>query len=177
MKRKKRTWVRGCGRWGVWVCTGLLVVAIPVSLWVRPNPYLLYSATDLRYDGNVYVIRLTDGRIRLVRNIFWQNYILPDDPGTDLVRVGWRAGYSTYESKSEHSWWSLGSYELPFNSNGIWHIDIPVVYLFVVMFGWSYCLIRGQRKFRRSDGCCIGCGYSLEGLTSDVCPECGEKYA
>lgn len=33
-----------------------------------------------------------------------------------------------------------------------------------------------KRRYRFKRGRCLACGYSLEGLMSDVCPECGEKY-
>jgi len=32
-----------------------------------------------------------------------------------------------------------------------------------------------KRRLRVRRGCCLGCGYSLEGLTGGVCPECGER--
>lgn len=32
---------------------------------------------------------------------------------------------------------------------------------------------RMRRKRRRRLGCCVECGYSLNGLESSVCPECG----
>jgi hypothetical protein len=34
----------------------------------------------------------------------------------------------------------------------------------------------GKRRFRRRRGCCLWCGYSLDGLSGGVCPECGEGY-
>jgi len=38
--------------------------------------------------------------------------------------------------------------------------------------------IQAHRAARRVPaGCCPGCGYSLEGLRSDVCPECGTEVS
>lgn len=34
---------------------------------------------------------------------------------------------------------------------------------------------RATVKLRRSRGQCVYCGYSLQGITSDVCPECGKS--
>ena len=33
-----------------------------------------------------------------------------------------------------------------------------------------------KRRYRAKHGCCRWCGYSLEGLESDRCPECGEGF-
>lgn len=40
-----------------------------------------------------------------------------------------------------------------------------------VCVGSAYCL---RRQWRRQTGKCLYCGYSLVGLRSDQCPECGE---
>jgi hypothetical protein len=44
---------------------------------------------------------------------------------------------------------------------------------------WSLLLVLGwlRRCVRHSRGLCHRCGYSLAGLTSDICPECGTSKA
>ncbi len=39
---------------------------------------------------------------------------------------------------------------------------------------WRY---RSTREARRTAGTCPNCGYSLRGLTTPRCPECGEEFA
>jgi hypothetical protein len=52
---------------------------------------------------------------------------------------------------------------------------------YVVVAGiMSVLLLRARwasedRLRRRAEGCCLGCGYDLRGLTSGRCPECGAR--
>ena len=45
---------------------------------------------------------------------------------------------------------------------------------FGLLAAWSWCGAWKRRRLSRQ-GCCSGCGYSLEGLGEGVCPECGEE--
>jgi hypothetical protein len=49
-------------------------------------------------------------------------------------------------------------------------VDCAVVVLSV---GLAIVVVFGDRMFVR--GRCLQCGYALEGLTGDRCPECGER--
>ncbi len=41
---------------------------------------------------------------------------------------------------------------------------------------WAACWIGQWRAIRRAGGpCCRTCGYPTRGLTSDICPECGQS--
>ncbi len=42
---------------------------------------------------------------------------------------------------------------------------------------WTIQVVYAVFGLRKRVGCCVGCGYSLAGLSGGVCPECGEQYA
>ncbi|MBL4697277.1 MAG: hypothetical protein JKX70_00440 [Phycisphaerales bacterium] len=46
-----------------------------------------------------------------------------------------------------------------------------------VVLMWTIQALYSAADFRKRAGCCGGCGYLLDGLSSGVCPECGVKYA
>jgi hypothetical protein len=58
-----------------------------------------------------------------------------------------------------------------------WEEGVPLIALNVAVLafiGWGVHVRRAHRRWRRlAQGRCAECGYSLEGLTSDRCPECG----
>lgn len=176
-KRKKRTRLRAWGRWTVWVCTGLLIVSIPVSYLVRPCvsiSYVLYD--DEGMDHLRYIdIRINDGIIRAeyfprkARGI-WS--LLPI-PGWDMNI--W--GGENFPPNSSH-WWSAPKIGKGGTSVGPYQwCELSLIYPTVLMVGWAIWLVRGRRKLRRRvAGCCLECGYSLDGLNTDVCPECGVTH-
>lgn len=68
-----------------------------------------------------------------------------------------------------------------FDYQGADRVMVPFAHIGVVaMLVASACLVpdvlRAQKESnRRSKGQCVGCGYSLKGNMSGVCPECGER--
>lgn len=173
--RKKRTRLRTCGRWGVWVCTGLMIALVPVSIWVKPSCSISYvQYDDEGMDRLKYLeLRLDDGVVRSeffpykARGL-WSRAPIP----------GWDADVWLGTGFPPTSrWWSFPMMNRGGSSVGpyTW-MDMPIIYPTALLLGWSIWLIRGQRKYRQQAGCCSKCQYSLEGLNSDVCPECGEGH-
>jgi len=54
-------------------------------------------------------------------------------------------------------------------------VDLPLLYVSIPLVFWSIWLLWKVRDAFLKDGYCKECGYSLEGLTGDVCPECGSQ--
>ncbi len=171
---EKRSRLRVCGRWGVWVCTGvlvgllgvLLVFDLQVSVY-HAKPSRLIAAGMVRVDleGTRFVIEVTDR--------------LYGATGSDWS-VDWSrrpADRSDGVGSRRDSWWWKRPFRFAYGNGRVLNgqgLDVPLVYPAVVMVVWSGWLYMGQRKKRRRAGCCAECGYSLEGLGGGVCPECGE---
>lgn len=61
----------------------------------------------------------------------------------------------------------------------LWRCQVPLWLLFVVFAVYPIIvLVRGpvQRYERRTRGCCVTCGYDLQGCTTGRCPECGSVF-
>jgi ABC-type ATPase with predicted acetyltransferase domain len=74
------------------------------------------------------------------------------------------------------AWWAapVGQPERPnvvyASKSRIW--DLPFAYILPVLIGsslWMY--VRRERRY--AEGSCQSCGYAIEGLVNEVCPECG----
>ena len=53
---------------------------------------------------------------------------------------------------------------------------LAVCSLALVWHVWRFVLRSRERRWLRR-GCCLNCGYDLQGITSDRCPECGASTA
>ena len=172
---------RSCGRWGVWVCTGLLTALVLFSTWFN-------VVGSLQSASRAVVVE--HGNIFIAVGFVWSRVSISYtyEPEIGLIEL-YRDGAIVYGWNVDHEtaagWWKMPE---------VWHpiprvhkstlfgqtsqrVQFSLLYPTVLMLGWSLWLIRERWKLRRPIGCCRGCGYSLEGLTSDVCPECGEQYA
>ena len=170
MSRSKRRKLRVCGRWSIWSSTLLLIALIPISAWVGPRGQVEYvperGSTESR---RMLMVHCVDGV--LISNYFpqySQMYFSSPEPGWD---------FSVSNSDSPWprpvKWWRF-VYAQGGGSGGSYSIvELPLVYPVVLMLGWSWLLVWWRWKQRHRAGHCAGCGCSLEGLTNDVCPECG----
>lgn len=170
---RKRARLRGVGRWGVFLCTALLLISIPVSVWVAPHAHVTHHMGI----SKVWSVHLIEGRLLYFSISFDPNKGRTSDTQKhEEIESTWRFDFGTgpignNTVQSGSGWWKLPEFH---NDYGIPTVDVPLVYLSVVMVGWSWWLVRGVKRRRRLVGCCVGCGYSLEGLDGGVCPECGE---
>lgn len=62
---------------------------------------------------------------------------------------------------------------ISYHDNTRWKIELPLVYPMLAISLLSGWLLLGSTRSRQRTGACKHCGYSLEGLASSTCPECG----
>ena len=178
MGKRKHHKLRACGRrmvW-VWVCTGLMVVLFILSGWYGLYLAVFYTADSGKPNQSVAAISCERGRLG-----FEFGHATSTDLGLEAlwfpgIRSRWDIDRIPFElSPYNPPWWDMPVYyNTRFRRNTHTYLEIPLVYPAVLMFGWSLWLVRSRLKLSRA-GCCTQCGYSLDGLPSDVCPECGVK--
>ncbi len=175
---KKRTKLRGVGRWGVWVCTFLVVVSIPVSVWIVPSAGVNSRRVNLRPIDKIRWVELVEGRLlfaSLPALDVSKGRVLSDQELSEF-KTGLTFSFRTEPNRNRvvrfHQAW--GKPPKLFNNQFVAGLDIPLVYLAALLVGWSWWLWWGMKRQRWLAGCCEGCGYLLEGLDGGVCPECGE---
>lgn len=171
---KKRSRLRGIGRWGVYVgaviCSGLLVALWWVEFeWTlqrgRPAKLLGLESLRVHLEDTRLVVYFRQERLSPYSSEGW-SVMWMHGPADRADGAGWL---------KESSWWTrpflfAHGDKRTLNGQGV---DLPLVYPAALMVGWSVWLIRGARRRRRAEGCCTGCGYSLAGIGGGVCPECG----
>ena len=169
MEKRKHPKLRAWGRWQVWVCTAIFIVVTLGSCFVFPVvtlPNALYG------DMSIGVVKT---RLNIAHHELFGQRVVTQSASIDFISK------PTLARAQISSWWSIPKWNqvLMYQYEGpaimMRSIDLPLVYMTMLMMGLSYWLIRERRKIRRS-GCCVDCGYSLDGLNSDVCPECGATH-
>lgn len=174
---RKRARLRGIGRWGVWVCTFLVLVSILVSVWVRPGAWVFAGANVLvgrsvlkkeMGTSQTAAVRVVGGQLCIRYSEFWPSGRMPVK-GVD-AGMFWDSLYplmAPCKYGLVPNWGSTGtfnSYEAELN---IPLIPMVVVLVFLSLWCWKL------KANRWGEGCCPKCGYSVEGLDGGVCPECG----
>ena len=168
--------------WGVWTLTLILLVAALVSFALHPSVSLKVGTMR---GGIARSIVLEEGSLGYFRNRY-SVIVCYSEPGPtvdELARLDqerwdldWRSGW--YEFKR----YGIRPIRLP-----VWRwllpsrpesssFTVPLV-LPLMLFGTLsfYSVLDERRRRRVLAGCCAKCGYSLAGLVSDVCPECGSE--
>ncbi|MBO6513042.1 MAG: hypothetical protein JJ974_03650 [Phycisphaerales bacterium] len=177
MGSEKRQRLRGIVRWGVWVCTLLVLVSIPVSVWVVPSAGVNSRRVNLKPIDKVRWVELVEGRLlfaSLPAFDISKGRVLSDQELSEF-KTGLTFSFRTEPNRNREvrfhqAWWKPPKL---FNNQFVAGLDIPLVYLAALMVGWSWWLIRGVKRRRQLTGYCQHCGYSLAGLDGVVCPECG----
>ena len=150
------------------MCTGLLVILIPVSIWVRPEAMLMYNSKV--HSNRGVIVRLSGSHCTLLYSS--GRVVHSYDP---VPIVGFDLDYwYRWPVKEELGagrwlspvWWIGGQV--------IRGVEISLIYPAVFGMIWSGLIWRRRPRFPA--GHCMKCGYSLDGLTNDVCPECGEWF-
>ncbi len=172
--------VRSCGRWGVWVCTVLLTAFVLFSTWFSVSVSLQPASRAVAMEhGNVFIgVGVVWSSVSV-----WYNY----EPEKSLIELyldeSIRTGYNLHHDSIKGRWKSPNVWRLiprvhksTLFGQTSQQVQFSLLYPTVLMLGWSLWLVRGRWKLRWPIGCCRVCGYSLEGLASDVCPECGEVH-
>jgi hypothetical protein len=163
--------LRACGRWGVWLCAGLMVVGVVSSFVIQPGVAIEHLDLSTREVTVFDSIDIKKGQM-IVRH-YKPIYPQPLSSTLENYDVDIRFRSKHYLNRPV-SWWRIKPRRMGDPSFAtLW--DFSIVYPTLLMLGWSLWLVQGQRKLRRGIGYCTGCGYSLVGLNSCVCPECGER--
>ena len=168
-------------RWEVYACTLIALVITAISFVfvigasvskVRREQILLYREVSVRFEkGRIDLGYIPRGGYGMF------GPPLPE-PGWHARTWSYRTSYFSYPKGSifapKYQWWSLPGYTRGHgNPTGpTYEISIPLVYVSLILSSLSVWMwIRVWRKSRL--GRCRKCGYSVEGLTSNTCPECG----
>jgi len=172
MARRRYRKLRTVVRWGVWVCTGLLVILISISIWLRPGARVFHNSKTHTNRG--VILDLSDGRFRILyaSRSPVQHSVQPKN--TMLIN-GFDFEYwdrwPTAEKRNTARWlspvWWVGG-------SSIRGPEVSLIYPALIGAVWSVLIWRRRPRFVA--GHCPGCGYSLVGLSRGVCPECGEAY-
>ena len=142
-------------RWGVYACT---LAATVLFFWSFGQP-----RTVVR--NSVY---LNEGRLLLT------SYDVSSEEPNDKFVLGSIHHLITIESMDQvlGEWWALPGMPKAVRSNAH-QVDLPLAYLSVLGFAISARFYLHALRLKRGSSECARCGYSLEGLTTETCPECG----
>ncbi len=166
MRKRKHPKLRAYGRWGVWLCA---LISIG----------LLYNRGRVELTNGKLgpvSISILDSAVSISHTQHVQGPVNPKQ----FPSLQFNCGYGsellprTY-SQSTPTWNVVRSTQAT-GPVVVRNFQMPTMYISVVFVLWSLWLLRGCRMMRE-EGCCSKCEYSLEGLSSGVCPECGEQYA
>lgn len=168
MGKRKQSKLRLSARWSIWVSTLVLVALIPVSIWVRPA---LMAKNDTTVIRNRWVsVRMASWHVTIQHS---GGHATEKTGGADETGIEWIYwdGWDVEQIVDMKQWWSPVWIETGLS---IKSIEFSLMYPTVIGVVCSVIVWRRRKRF--GAGSCQGCGYSLDGLDSDVCPECGERY-
>lgn len=184
MGRKKSTRLRAYGRLGL---TALAAVMIGASAWSWVFHYGVrydHIGTDSRSRYSIFV---ANGRVWTASQAEW----ILDWENEKLGMWGmgvWSSRASVNLPMTEPYFFGMDPYLGTNAYGGLFTVQYATgvqrgVYFSGLLVGGLIGLSTvpswvdsGKRRYRLGRGCCLVCGYSLEGLTIDVCPECGVSY-
>lgn len=169
-------------RWGVYACTLLAVVGMALSF----HSGVSVSWARLTGSSGDRAIRLhlsaDSGRVRVFfdpssRVVFSGNFLPPKDHLRVRHYRSQKKGrvLSNGTIVSRRDWWegpaSIPERHLQYSSRSkIW--DLPFAYALALLIGLSiWVYIRRKQNYPR--GYCQFCGYLLDGISDQACPECG----
>ncbi len=168
MQGKKRRKRKACMRWLLWISTLVLVALIPISIWVRPA---LMAKNDTAVIRNRWVsVRMASWHVTLQHS---GGYTTEQPVGADKTGIEWIYWdrWDVVQIVDMNRWWSPVWIE-----SGLSIKSIEISLMYPTLIGVVCSVIVWRRRKRFDAGSCQGCGYLLDGLDSDVCPECGERH-
>jgi len=169
---KKRSRLRFVGRWGVWVCTGFVLIGLALSIWTSIGFKVtrVFKGQKFYYQ-TVMSAGFDHGRLKMEyipKLGFSFHDPSPREPGW---KYGFQAPYQIWMN-GDPRWWGPPHFGQVLRIS--YQLEMPLAYLGAFTVLWSWWLVRGAKRRRGLIGCCEHCGYSLEGLDGGVCPECGD---
>ena len=185
MARGRHRKLRVIGRWGVHLCAlGFLFLFLISFIRTGTIRNRFDQGLEIPLDTKLFVY-LEDGVLNvwvypIPEPILPKVEIAPEDPFVDRL-LDKPSGidelfHMLIVSSEGEQWYGLPSFSISnTQSQWEWAIRLPLIYG-VVLFGAGSVLLGVCARRSRCVNGCVSCGYSLEGLESDVCPECGEVY-
>ncbi len=158
--------------WMVWICTTLSILLLFISSSVKPEVSL-----------SKFMVHDVSCSLLNNRLIFTHTKIVGPPPKPVVKPAGGMSfcGPPTFYTRvsaasilSPPRIRTVRSLQ-PTGLEQIKTIDLPLLFVSIPLVLWSVWLLWRVRDAYSRDGYCKGCGYSLDGLKGDVCPECGEK--
>jgi hypothetical protein len=154
----------------VYVCAIILIMLLCISFWVGLQVSITHTRADQDWNYRRLSVCAVDARLGVE---YWPDVC----PSFGSPR---EAGYATYLATRKDvfppvygSGWVLPASGGGGSSVGVYQSwNLPIAYpcvLFVMISAW---LIR-VNQVNRGTGYCTSCGYLLEGLANNTCPECG----
>lgn len=173
-------------RFSVYVSVIVLLILSTVSIWYEFGGRITYvwKIDPDRYDSAR--IEFDSGRVSVgyIPNNGYEMLWEPKETGWDThIWSDWisrymRERYPNRPFYPEYNWWGTPSYSRAIaRPGGVYsELSIPLVYPTAVSSIWAWVIWRRQRRIVMA-GRCQSCGYSLEGLPTTTCPECGVERA
>lgn len=174
MGRKKQTWLRACGRWGLTLLSVALFGVLVLSWFYSFGIGRTIVGPDKWSRDSVWV---GQGSVYYSKTPYCRSCWGGPPAESSVSSWAYSRKHIMFEEMTRGAQRPVGQYTVG-STAGTEYVRyvsgfIPVGVVGLVAI-WMWI---GVWRSRRRAGCCRGCGYSLVGLTSDVCPECGEKYA
>lgn len=162
-------------------CGGLLIV-VPLS-----NSSTIRPVHDAWFDNPSYGWSVAVGwRYPLI------SYSMPEPARADYLetpgRLGrqltfgldlpWRVRLFPDKPLNGHARFCQAAYQPVEYCIPALAIQLPILPMLLASFAWAAVpsmIARLRDRHRRRHGCCVHCGYSLFGIRSGACPECGER--
>ena len=159
-------------RWGVYVCTLIMVLLCVASYW--PEPMVSREVVPKRGSNqprSYFEVVIASGSIVIDRYPdYRQMGFSSPEPGTHTVFML----HSSHFPPTSPRVWSWPQLNLSGGGSGGQYTRFAMHTLLpsLILLGVSVALAVRASKCRAPGGC-PHCGYSLEGLTTETCPECG----
>lgn len=158
-------------RWVVYACTIVMVLLCIASYWPQPRWSREYVPSNGSIGNRTYTeVILSDGLINIERYPDYQQMgFSAPTPGV-YHHFDWRSqkNPSSHQALSASSYITKGGG----SSGPFTRYRFRSLWPAVILVGISLVLWYRER-LNPTPGCCSSCGYSLEGLVSNTCPECG----
>ncbi len=177
-------------RWSLWVSTIVLNVIVVVSYYeeirVLRSQSISYQSWGVINKSRLK-LNFTRYRQAIVKST---KGTVPTGGGQGIPNIGppvrmFNCGYSQIALR-ELGWWELPDMKTVSTLGNVqnppftrYDVDFPLAYVSLLLSGLSLWIlyVLAVNRALEAEGDCSGCGYSLEGLSGNQCPECGITHA